>query len=52
MSSCEAEYYALAGGALEAASDKLATTVEGATRALGAQAVAKEFGVDVDDLTV
>ena len=52
MSSCEAEHYALAGGALEAASDKLATTVEGATRALGAQAVAKELGVDVDDLTV
>ena len=52
MSPCEAEYYALAGGALEAASDKLATTVEGATRALGAQAVAKELGVDIDDLTV
>ena len=52
MSSCEAEYYALSEGALEAARDKLATTVEGATRALGAQAVAKELGVEVGDLVV
>ena len=52
MSSCEAEYYALAEGALEAAKGNLGTSVEGATRALGAQAVAKELGVDVGDLVV
>ena len=52
MSSCEAEYYALAEGALEAAKDNLGAVVEGATRALGARGVAKELGVDVGDLVV
>ena len=42
----------MAEGALEAAKDRLGTAVEGATRALGAQAVAKELGVDVGDIIV
>ena len=52
MSSCEAEFYAMAEGALAAASGSLGPVVEGSTRALGAQAEARELGVQVDDVVV
>ena len=52
MSSCEAEFYAMAEGALEAAMGSLGPVVEGATWALGAQAEARELGVMVADVVV
>ena len=52
LSSCEAEYYAIVEGVMEAAADKLGTVVEGATRAVGLQTSAKELGIDANDITI
>ena len=52
LSSCEAEYYAIVEGVMEAAAKGLGAVVEGATRALGLQASARELGIMVDDIVV
>ena len=52
LSSCEAEYYAIVEGAMEAAAKRLGAVVEGATRAIGLQTSAKELGIVADDAVV
>ena len=52
LSSCEAEYYAMAEGVMEAAAESLGTVVEGATRAIGMQTAARELGIEVNDIVV
>ena len=52
LSSCEADVYAMVEGASQVGVGDFGAAFEGSTRALGAQAVAKELGVVVDDIVV